>query len=145
MFPRAALVATCFAAVVLGQLAGSLTPEVHPSLPTMKCTKSGGCVTVNTKITLDANWRWLHNAASGAYNNCYDGNKWDATLCPDPTTCMKNCALEGVDYASTYGISVSGNALNLKFVTNKNVGSRVYLMADDTSYQMFNLVGQEVS
>jgi cellulose 1,4-beta-cellobiosidase len=145
MFPRAALIASCFTAVVLGQQVGTLTPEVHPSLPTQKCTKAGGCTTVNTKIVLDANWRWLHNAATGAYNNCYDGNKWNAALCPDPKTCATNCALEGADYASTYGVSVSGNALNLKFVTGTNVGSRVYLMADDSNYQMFNLVGQEVS
>lgn len=47
----------------------------------------------------------------------------------------------------TYGITTSGDALTLKFVTqsaNKNVGSRVYLLSeDDTTYEMFNLKNQE--
>src|ERR1700761_7446108 len=48
----------------------------------------------------------------------------------------------------TYGITSSGDALTLKFVTTasqKNVGSRVYLMAPGSTsqYQEFNVVGQE--
>jgi cellulose 1,4-beta-cellobiosidase len=61
-------------------------------------------------------------------------------------TCAQNCALEGADYPGTYGITSSGNALTLKFVTQsqqKNIGSRVYLMADDSHYQMFKLLGKE--
>jgi cellulose 1,4-beta-cellobiosidase len=144
MFPRIALLSLTFAAMAFGQQVGTLTAEVHPSLPAQKCTKAGGCVTVNTKIVLDANWRWLHTTQPNSYTNCYDGNKWNAALCPDPKTCASNCALEGVDYASTYGITTSGNAVSLKFVTGKNVGSRVYLMEDDNSYQMFNLLNKEV-
>ncbi|KXL43848.1 MAG: glycoside hydrolase family 7 protein, partial [Acidomyces sp. 'richmondensis'] len=60
--------------------------------------------------------------------NCYTGNTWDTTLCPDPTTCAKNCALDGADYEGTYGITTSGDALTLAFKTGSNVGSRVYLM-----------------
>ena len=60
---------------------------------------------------------------------------------------MKNCALDGADYSGTYGITTSGNALTLQFVTtgsSTNVGSRVYLMAaGDTEYQMFQLKNQE--
>jgi hypothetical protein len=33
--------------------------------------------------------------------------------------------------------------VTLKFVTGANVGSRVYLMATDTAYQMFKLKNQE--
>ena len=68
---------------------------------------------------------------TGKPNNCYTGNKWDATLCPDVATCQKNCVLEGADaeYEATYGIKASGNALDLGFVTkgqySKNVGSRM--------------------
>jgi cellulose 1,4-beta-cellobiosidase len=61
-------------------------------------------------------------------------------------TCAANCALDGADYEGTYGITASGNALTLKFVTNsaqKNVGSRVYLMASETEYQMFKVLNQE--
>jgi cellulose 1,4-beta-cellobiosidase len=49
--------------------------------------------------------------------------------------------------SGTYGISTSGNALTLKFVTKgtsgSNIGSRTYLMETDTKYQMFNLIGKE--
>ena len=58
-----------------------------------------------------------------------------------------NCALEGGDYPGTYGINVSGNSNKLTFVTKgdyaTNIGSRTYLMADDTNYQMFNLLDAE--
>jgi hypothetical protein len=73
----------------------------------------------------------------------YTGNQWDKSLCPDGATCAKNCALDGADYSGTYGITSSGNALTLKFVTGSNVGSRVYLLASDTKYQMFKLKNQE--
>ena len=73
----------------------------------------------------------------------YTGNTWDATLCPDGQTCAQNCALDGADYEGTYGITASGNALTLKFVTGSNVGSRVYLMASETEYEMFKLLNSE--
>ena len=145
MFNKASLVAFSFAAMVLGQQVGTLTAETHPSLPWQKCTTSGGCVTQSSgKIVLDSNWRWLHSTSGST--NCYTGNTWDSTLCPDGATCAKNCALDGADYSGTYGITTSGNALTLKFVTNsaqKNIGSRVYLMASETSYEMFKLLNQE--
>lgn len=145
MFNKAALVAFSCIAVALGQQVGTLTTETHPALPWQKCTTAGGCATQSSgKIVLDSNWRWLH-ATTGA-TNCYTGNTWDATLCPDGTTCAANCALDGADYAGTYGITVSGNALTLKFVTQsaqKNIGSRVYLLASDTEYEMFKLLNQE--
>ena len=75
--------------------------------------------------------------------NCYTGNEWDASLCPDPTTCAQNCALDGADYSGTYGITTSGNALNLQFKTGTNVGSRVYLMQDESTYATFNLLNKE--
>lgn len=73
----------------------------------------------------------------------YTGNTWDTTLCPDGQTCAENCALDGADYEGTYGITASGNALTLKFVTGTNVGSRVYLMASETEYEMFKLLNSE--
>jgi len=144
MFQTAALIAFSFAAVVYGQQAGTLTAETHPSLPIQSCTAGGSCTTLQTKIVLDSNWRWLHTTSGST--NCYTGNAWDASLCPDDATCAQNCALDGADYAGTYGISTSGNALTLKFVTQsaqKNIGSRTYLMASDTQYQMFKLKNQE--
>lgn len=47
------------------------------------------------------------------------------------------------DYEGTYGISTSGDALTLKFVTGSNIGSRTYLMADENTYEMFKLKNQE--
>ena len=79
--------------------------------------------------------------------NCYTGNKWDTTLCPDDDTCTKNCAVDGADYTATYGATASGSSLKLDFVTNggssPNIGSRFYLMSDDSTYEMFNMLNQE--
>lgn len=137
---RAAFITLSLLAVVSGQQVGTNQAETHPSLSTQKCTKSG-CTTVATKIVLDSNWRWLHTTTG--YTNCYTGNTWDTSLCPDGATCAKNCALDGANYSGTYGINSSGNSLTLKFVTGANIGSRVYLLASDTAYQMFKLLNQE--
>jgi cellulose 1,4-beta-cellobiosidase len=126
--------------VVYAQQVGTYQTETHPSLSWSKCTTSG-CTTQAGSIVLDSNWRWTHSTSS--YTNCYTGNTWDATLCPNDATCAANCALEGADYSGTYGITTSGNALTLKFKTGTNVGSRVYLMASDSAYQMFQLKNQE--
>ncbi|KAG5635597.1 Exoglucanase 1 [Sphagnurus paluster] len=146
MFPKLILTALSFLAVVSAQQVGTSTAEVHPKMSWKKCTKAGGCtVQSNASITLDANWRWVHGV--GGYNNCYTGQTWDKTLCPDGKTCAANCALEGADYAGNYGITTSGDSLTLKFVqpnsNGKNVGSRVYLMNSDTQYEMFKLLNQE--
>ncbi|KAI7535138.1 putative 1,4-beta-D-glucan cellobiohydrolase [Hortaea werneckii] len=121
------------------QQVGTNQAENHPPLSYQKCTASG-CTTQNTEVVLDANWRWLHTTSG--YTNCYTGNTWDSSLCPDPTTCANNCALDGADYAGTYGITSTGTALNLKLVTGSNVGSRVYLTKGDT-YEMFYLKNRE--
>lgn len=96
---------------------------------------------MSTSVVLDSNWRWLHSTSGTT--NCYTGNTWDTSLCPDPVTCATNCALDGADYSGTYGITSSGTALTLKFVTGANIGSRVYLLASDTQYQLFKLKNQE--
>ncbi|KAJ7181480.1 cellulase [Mycena crocata] len=142
MFPSASLIALCSLAVVTAQQVGTQMAETHPIMSSQKCT-AAGCTTLSTAVVLDSNWRWLHSVNSTT--NCYTGNTWDKTLCPDPTTCASNCALDGADYGGVYGISSSGNSLTLKFVTAANIGSRVYLMANQTSYQMFQLLNQEFS
>ncbi|KZV65465.1 carbohydrate-binding module family 1 protein [Peniophora sp. CONT] len=145
MFSFAALYTFSLLAVAYAQQPGTLTAEVHPKLTTKTCTAGGSCTTNQNSVVLDANWRWTH--ATSSATNCYTGNTWDATLCPDDVTCAANCALDGADYTGTYGITASGNSLTLKFVTqgaNKNVGSRVYLMdTSDSKYQGFNLKNQE--
>ncbi|KAG9025122.1 Exoglucanase 1 [Tulasnella sp. JGI-2019a] len=143
MFTSAILLSASLFAVGRAQQVGTQLAETHPSLTWSKCTKTGGCTQQAGKVVLDANWRWVHTTTG--YTNCYTGNQWDASICPDPTTCAANCALDGAAYGSTYGISTSGTALTLKFVTGTNVGSRNYLMASDTAYQMFKPLNQEFS
>ncbi|KAF9472706.1 cellobiohydrolase I [Pholiota conissans] len=146
MFPKATLLALSFASVAWGQLVGTYQTETHPSLPFQRCTKSGGCTAVSTgQVVLDSNWRWIH--AKDGYSNCYTGNAWNSTICPNGATCAANCALDGADYPGTYGITTSGNALTLKFITSntsgKNIGSRVYLMSSDSKYELFKVLNQE--
>ncbi|KAL9616624.1 MAG: hypothetical protein Q9160_008534 [Pyrenula sp. 1 TL-2023] len=144
MYPILALISTLLSQAN-GQQVGTLQAENHPSLTWQNCAKGGSCSTVNGKVVIDANWRWLHSTSGST--NCYTGNTWDKTLCPNDATCAQNCAVEGADYSGTYGITTSGNTLNLNFITNgayaKNVGSRTYLMASDTQYQQFKLLNRE--
>ncbi|KAI0398365.1 glycoside hydrolase family 7 protein [Xylariaceae sp. FL0594] len=135
----AALVVTAKA-----QCAATLTAENHPRMSWSQCSAGGSCTTVNGEVTVDANWRWLHNSQG---TNCYTGNKFDTSLCKDATSCASTCCVDGADYQGTYGASTSGNALTLKFVTqggySKNIGSRLYLMKDANTYQGFKLLGNE--
>ncbi|KAL2127533.1 hypothetical protein VTI74DRAFT_10582 [Chaetomium olivicolor] len=138
--------ALSFASLVLGQQVGTLTAEKHPSLPIEFCTAPGSCTKEETSVVLDANWRWTH--VTSGYTNCYTGNAWNATACPDGKTCATNCALDGAEYEKTYGITIpESGALRLNFVTKndngQNVGSRVYLMASDDKYRLFNLLNKE--
>ena len=93
-----------------------------------------------------SNWRWTH--ITNGYANCFGGEGWNATHCADNAACAKNCAIDGANYAATYGITTpSSGALRLNFVTKndngQNVGSRVYLLASDTKYRTFNLLNKE--
>ncbi|WYZ33821.1 hypothetical protein EsH8_I_000097 [Colletotrichum jinshuiense] len=130
---------------VSAQQVGTQQTETHPKLTWQQCTSSS-CTTVNGEVVIDSNWRWLHETSSTA--NCYDGNKWTGK-CTTATDCASKCALEGADYAGTYGATTSGNALSLKFVTQhaygKNIGSRLYLMNSATKYQMFTLTNNELA
>ncbi|KAJ1444210.1 concanavalin A-like lectin/glucanase domain-containing protein, partial [Pelagophyceae sp. CCMP2097] len=139
--------------------AGSLVAESHPPLTIELCDATATCTTAARSIVLDANWRWT-NVGRRVFEaernpalvvdgvNCYTGNEWDATLCPDGETCAAQCALEGADYANTYGITTAADELTLDFVTEHaygtNVGSRVYLMEDD-KYMLFQLKNKEFS
>src|ERR1700748_3290445 len=138
MFRSVALLSFTLLAVVYGQNVGTQQAENHPAITYQHCTGNPGtCTTINGQIVLDSNWRWTHTTTGTT--NCYTGNTWDATLCPNPTTCTTNCAIDGADYPGTYGISTSGNALTLKFITvgpySTNIGSRTYLMNSATTYQ----------
>lgn len=143
MAQRAVLLSALFAAASRAQQACTSTTETKPSLSWSTCTASG-CTNTTGSVVIDANWRWTHDVSG--YDNCYTGNSWDADLCPDDATCATNCCVDGADYETTYGISASDSALTLGFVTestDKNIGSRTFLMASDTEYQMFDLLGNE--
>lgn len=147
MYRSFTLATSLAAAVVRGQQVGTQQTETHPAMTWSKCTSASSCTSQSGKVVIDSNWRWVHDKTAGSYTNCYTGNTWDATLCPDDATCAANCALEGADYAATYGATTSGNALKLTFVTKgssaTNIGSRLYLMDTDTSYQQFDLLNNE--
>lgn len=142
LFAVFALIASAYA-----QTKGTMTPNELLTLPS---TFNG--VQANTKITLDANWRWSRNIKDNpnGYSNCYTSS-WDPNPCPDPISCSKNCALEGVSqsqWLGTYGVSTSGNAVTLRYVTNGpygvNVGSRLYLMDEaGVNYKRFDLLGKQ--
>lgn len=133
---------SAFLAAARAQQVCTQQAETHPPLTWQKCTASG-CTAQSGSVVLDANWRWTHDTKSTT--NCYDGNTWSTSLCPDDTTCAKNCCLDGANYSGTYGVTTSGDALTLQFVTGSNVGSRLYLMASDSAYQEFTLSGNEFS
>jgi len=136
------LVAISLASVATALKVGTDTQETHPRLNWQRCT-SGGCQNVNAEVVIDANWRWIHN---GQYQNCYDGNDW-TDVCSDNVDCAEVCHIEGARYQETYGVTTSGDELKLKFVTKHqygtNVGSRMYLMENTDTYQMFDLLGNE--
>jgi len=143
MFKKLTTISALVAAAKAQQVC-TQTAETHPSLSWQTCTASG-CTTNQGSIVVDANWRWTH-ITSGT-TNCYTGNTWDTTICTSGTTCATNCCVDGADYSGTYGITTSGNSLNLKFVNKHafgtNIGSRTYLMQDENNYAMFNLLGKE--
>ncbi|KAH8887622.1 cellulose 1,4-beta-cellobiosidase [Thozetella sp. PMI_491] len=144
MHGKLAVLTALLAATVNGQGVGTQQTETHPKMTWQKCTGKGSCTNQNGEIVIDANWRWVHD--KGGYSNCYDGNTWNSS-CSDNTKCASQCVVDGADYTKTYGASTSGNALTLKFVTKgqyaTNIGSRMYLMASASKYQMFTLLGNE--
>jgi len=147
MAPMIAITAFVAAiSLVAAQQIGNYTPEVHPLLPTWKCTTSGGCVQQNTSIVLDYNYRWIHEV--GGYGSCTTSSGVNATLCPNEAECSQKCAVEGVDYAG-YGIATSNDSLTLHQYlqnngTTSNESPRVYLLGSDGNYEMLQLLGQEL-
>lgn len=126
------------------QKVGTQQAEDHPSLTWQTCNSGGSCTTVNGEVVIDANWRWLHTV--DGYTNCYTGNEFDTSICTNNEVCAEQCALDGAQYSSTYGITTSGDSLRLNFVTQsqqKNIGSRLYLMDDEDTYTMFHLLNRE--
>lgn len=132
------------------QQPGSLEQEEKPTITLKECTIAGGCTSTQAKLTLDANWRWIHSTSG--YENCYTGNEWSSKYCSDPVQCAQNCVLEGVSkdkYENTYGVEQVQDGVKLKFVSQHqygiNVGSRLYVMDDNDNYKLFYLKNREFS
>ncbi|KAF1839453.1 exoglucanase-like protein 1 precursor [Decorospora gaudefroyi] len=147
MYRTLALTSLSLFGAARAQQVGKEQTETHPRMTWQTCTGRGGnsCSNKQGSVVLDSNWRWAH--VTSGYENCYDGNEWISSHCPDGLTCTENCAIDGADYSGTYGITTSSNSLTLKFVTkgqySTNIGSRTYLMESDSKYQMFNLINKE--
>lgn len=139
---RAAVLALTLACVV-AQQPGTQKQEVHLPLTLSECTGTG-CTGAATSVTLDGNWRWTRK--EGGYQNCYTGTSWDQSACDTPEDCAKNCALEGVptkDWHSNYGVTSDGSILKVGYKTGNNVGSRMYLLQNESHYRMFKLLNRE--
>ncbi|KAK0725957.1 cellulose 1,4-beta-cellobiosidase [Lasiosphaeris hirsuta] len=131
------------------QQIGNLSAEIHPSLQWSRCAADKSCQQIGGEITLDANWRWLHQVEG--YKSCYSGNTWDETVCNSETNCTTTCALEGAgsEYRQVYGIKTDSSSISLQLKTNidfsYNIGSRLYLMESKTRYQTFTLLNNELA
>ncbi|KAK3935178.1 glycoside hydrolase [Diplogelasinospora grovesii] len=149
MAPYTAALLLALSSLTCAQQIGSI-PEVHPRLPTQKCTLAGGCKTVQTSVVLDAFSRSLHKIGDPS-TTCSVGT----SICTDATSCGTNCALEGfspADY-TRHGVATSGDSLVLNQFVPKTSGSgydvaspRVYLVADDEkNYEDMQLLDAEIS
>jgi cellulase len=124
------------------------SPEVHPKLQTWKCTNKWGCVKQNSAVVLDALAHPVHQRVDTSLN-CGDfGNPPNATVCPDETTCAKNCIVEGISDYSPYGVSTKGSSLSLHQLNSagSTVSPRVYLLNQNgDKYEMLKLTGNEIA
>lgn len=135
-------------AATSAQKVGTAVQEQHPQMPLWTCTLAG-CSQETKSLTIDSNWRWVHNAD---YTNCYMDSSWNPLLCPDPLTCSANCQLEGISasqYENTLGVDTMEDGIELKFATETvygaNYGSRLYMMESEKAYEMFKLKNREFS
>jgi cellulase len=110
-----------FVSVVASLLASipvAQASEAYPSLPTWKCTTSGGCVQQNTSVVLDQVANLAKNAA---------GSRTTA------------------DYAAN-GVTTSGDAVTMyQYMNGVSASPRIYLLGDDGKYVMLSLLNQEIS
>lgn len=141
-----AILALC--GIAIAQNPGTISPEVHPTLVTQKCTTAGGCVDQNTSVVLDYNYRWIHAVD---YTSCTTTSGLNATLCSDAESCGQNCFVEGANYTSA-GVSTSGSTLTMsQYVPSasggvQNASPRIYLLDNDSGdYAMLQLLGQELT
>lgn len=146
-----ALAGVLLPALAAAQQIGHFIPEIHPQLPTQKCTTHGGCVPQLTSVVLDQFSRSIHKVGDPAESCDGSAAGLNPALCPSAAECARNCALEGVDYADS-GVSTSGDAMTLNMYrtlpngTVLDVSPRVYLLDDlSQDYVNMQLLGQEIA
>lgn len=134
--------------LVAAQQVGILNPETHLKLDWTKCSTDQTCQKIQGQVTLDANFRWLHQVDS--YRDCYSYGRWNTLTCNSNDNCTESCAIEGntvAGYANTMGIKAINDSITLRYRTAENfyvnVGSRVHLMETKEKYQMFTLLNNE--
>ena len=76
IFTKPAILLSLCLGFVSSQQPGNLEQEGSPTMTLKECTLAGGCTTKQAKLTLDANWRWIHH--KDGYTNCYTGNQWNS-------------------------------------------------------------------
>jgi len=126
-------------------LAGK-TREVHPKLETYKCTKRGGCKKHTAYVVLDSSIHPLYQKNNPSLG-CGDwGSAPNKTVCPDETTCAKNCVIDGINDYSKYGVTTQGDTLYLDMLRDdlSSLSPRAYLLDSNRhGYDLIKLTGQE--
>merc|ERR1719471_2468355 len=148
MAPFCLAAATLFCLLLplaVAQQAGTSKVEGHVPINFWTCTKAGGCTAAQTSVTMDAQWRWTHNKQS---TNCLTPKDaaWQTADAPDGKAAAANCVIEGMpldDYATTYGVTQVPGGVKLNFVNGQSIGSRLYMMEDESTYKMFKLLNRE--
>lgn len=82
--------------------------------------------------------------------SCHSGKTISSTICPDETTCAKNCVIEGISDYSDYGVTTQEDILSLNLFQLTTGGAemspRVYLIdEDEENYETLKLKGSEFS
>jgi len=134
------LLVLALASLASAQQIGKTIPEQQPALTTWRCTKAGGCKSVNNTVTLEATARRILSVAD-PLEECKVGR----APCDDAATCGKACSLEGIDYASR-GVWTKGDSLTLRQWddSGRTVSPRIYLLgADGKTYENVSLLNME--
>ncbi|CAK7237090.1 hypothetical protein SBRCBS47491_009858 [Sporothrix bragantina] len=128
---------------------GNIT-ENHPRLTTYHCTNASGCSAKDVAVVLESSKRSVYQVNAPDYGCGTQGAAPNITACPDVETCQENCIMQGVSDYSTVGVTTDGSSISLvQLDANLNkITPRVYLLStedDEQSYEMFNLLGQELA
>jgi cellulase len=131
--------------LIAAQQIGTI-PEKHPKLPTQICTKKHGCKTQDTYVVIDALSHPIDTKTGASCQN--STGRPDPAVCATESSCAKNCALEGINYAQ-HGVQTHGNAMTLHQYldingTETSVSPRLYLLGENgKEYEQPALLNQE--